>query len=128
MIEDAAAVVRRHVDAFNARDLDALMAGFTADARWVTGTAVVHGYEELTGLFAAAMAGLLPRLVIEDLLADGDRAYRVRQDLPGGQRGGHLTGNGGCHHHGTSCNSMRSTHLTHQKPRRPGATRRSGKP
>jgi uncharacterized protein len=33
MIEvDVAAVVRRHVAAFNARDLDALMAGFTEDA------------------------------------------------------------------------------------------------
>jgi uncharacterized protein len=75
MIEvDAAAVLRRHVDAFNARDLDALMAGFTTDARWVTGTTVVDGHEELTGFFAAAMAGLLPRLVIEDLLTDGDRA------------------------------------------------------
>lgn len=29
--EDAASVVRRHVDAFNARDLDTLMAGFTED-------------------------------------------------------------------------------------------------
>ncbi len=75
MIEDdAATVVRGHVDAFNARDLDALMAGFTADAWWVTGTTVVRGRAELTELFAAAMAGLLPSLVIENLLTDGDRA------------------------------------------------------
>jgi limonene-1,2-epoxide hydrolase len=71
---DAAAVLRRHVDAFNARDLDALMAGFTPDASWVTGTSVARGHDELTGLFAGAMAGLLPTLRIQNLLADGDRA------------------------------------------------------
>lgn len=71
---DAAAVVRRHVDAFNARDLDALMAGFTPDALWVTGTSVARGRGELTELFAGAMEGLLPTLTIRDLLAEGDRA------------------------------------------------------
>ncbi|MEV0582568.1 nuclear transport factor 2 family protein [Nonomuraea sp. NPDC050310] len=75
MIEvDAAAVLRAHVDAFNARDLDALMAGFTEDASWVTGTSRVQGRAELTELFAGAMEGLLPTLVIHELLAEGDRA------------------------------------------------------
>lgn len=40
---DAAGVVRRHVEAFNSRDLDSLMAGFTNDTVWVTGTTVVRG-------------------------------------------------------------------------------------
>jgi hypothetical protein len=71
---DAATVVRRHVDAFNARDLDALMAGFTEDASWVTGATIARGRGELTVLFAGAMAGLLPTLVIQNLLAEGDRA------------------------------------------------------
>ncbi|TCO52431.1 nuclear transport factor 2 family protein [Actinocrispum wychmicini] len=71
---DAAGVVRRHVDAFNSRDLDGLMAGFTDDALWVTGTTVVRGRVELAEFFAAAMAGLLPTLVIESLLAVDDRA------------------------------------------------------
>jgi hypothetical protein len=71
---DAAAVVRRHVEAFNARDLDALMAGFTEDASWVTGTSTAQGHGELAELFAGAMAGLLPTLAIRDLLAEGDRA------------------------------------------------------
>ena len=70
---DAAAAVRRHVAAFNARDLGALMAGFTQDAVWVTGTTVVRGHGELSGLFADAMAGLLPTLTIGNLLAEGDR-------------------------------------------------------
>ena len=45
-----------------------------------------------------------------------------RSDVPCGQ----VTGNGGCHHQGVVWSSIRSTHLTHQYPRRPGATRRSG--
>ncbi|MEV0569275.1 SAM-dependent methyltransferase [Dactylosporangium sp. NPDC050588] len=71
---DAIAVVRRHVDAFNARDLDALMAGFTEDALWITGTSIARGRGELAELFAGAMTGLLPTLVVQDLIADGDRA------------------------------------------------------
>lgn len=75
MIEmDAATAVRRHVDAFNARDLDGLIAGLTEDAVWVTGTTVARGRHELTELFAGAMAGLLPTLVIQDLLTEGNRA------------------------------------------------------
>jgi ketosteroid isomerase-like protein len=70
---DAAGVIRRHVDAFNTRDLAALMAGFTEDALWVTGTSVARGHGELTELFAGAMEGLLPTLVVRDLLAEGDR-------------------------------------------------------
>lgn len=41
---------------------------------------------------------------------------------------GHARGKGGCHHQGVSESDTRSTHLTHQNPRRPGATSRSGKP
>lgn len=49
------------------------MAGFTDDAVWVTGTSIARGHDELAELFDRAMAGLLPTLVIQDLLADGDR-------------------------------------------------------
>jgi len=41
---------------------------------------------------------------------------------------GQVTGNGGCHHQGVVWSSMRSTHFTHQYPRRPGATKHSGNP
>jgi uncharacterized protein len=71
---DAAAVLRQHIAAFNQRDLDALIAGFTDDAVWVTGTTAVRGRTGLTALFESAMAGLLPTLAIENLLAGGDRA------------------------------------------------------
>jgi hypothetical protein len=70
-IED---LFRAHVDAFNARDLDALLAGFADDARWVTGRHGASGRGELTELFDGAMKGLLPTLVVEDLITETDRA------------------------------------------------------
>jgi hypothetical protein len=39
-----------------------------------------------------------------------------------------VSGNGGWRHQGDGSSSIEATHLTHQKPRRPGATRRAGKP
>lgn len=66
---DPAAVVREHVRAFNDRDVDALMAGFTEDAVWVTGTTTITGRAALREFFAAAMAGLLPVLSVRDLVA-----------------------------------------------------------
>lgn len=49
-----------------------------------------------------------------------------RTSTAGGAR--YVSGNGGCHHHGSSSTSIAVIHLTHQKPRRPGATRRAGAP
>ncbi|MFJ5926127.1 nuclear transport factor 2 family protein [Kitasatospora sp. NPDC092948] len=69
-----AAAIGEHIRAFNHRDLAALMDGFTEDAVWITGTTVVRGRTALTELFADAMAGLLPRLTVQNLLADADRA------------------------------------------------------
>ena len=94
-LENAAAVLRRHVDAFNARDLDALMAGFTQDARWVTGTSVALGHDELRALFGGAMETLLPTLEIRDLLIDGDRvAAQMTETLTvaGAERVDHIAG------------------------------------
>lgn len=84
---DAATVIRDHVRAFNTRDLDALLAGFTDDAVWITGTSVARGRAELAGLFADAMAGLLPTLTLETLLAQGDRAAaQMTETLTAGGR------------------------------------------
>ncbi len=44
---DPTTVIDRHITAFNDRDLDALMAGFTDDAVWITGTSVVCGHAEV---------------------------------------------------------------------------------
>lgn len=66
--------IAEHVRAFNERDLDALMAGFTDDAVWVTGVSRITGRPALTEFFAAAMTGLLPTLTIVDIIAGADRA------------------------------------------------------
>jgi hypothetical protein len=67
-------VVQAHVDAFNRRDVAALMDGFAEDAVWITGTSTVRGRAELTELFAEAITGLLPKLTIQNLIAVRDRA------------------------------------------------------
>jgi hypothetical protein len=69
-----AAAVRDHVRAFNDRDVDALMSGFTDDALWITGATVARGRAELTELFAEAMTGLLPTLTVQSLLVESGRA------------------------------------------------------
>lgn len=71
---EPAAAVREHVRAFNEHDLDALMAGFTDDAVWITGSTVVTGRVALTDFFARAMAGLMPTLTVHSLVATADRA------------------------------------------------------
>ncbi len=40
---DVAAAIGEHVRAFNDRDIDALMSGFTDDACWITGSTVARG-------------------------------------------------------------------------------------
>lgn len=71
---DVAAAISEHVRAFNERDIDALMSGFTDDACWITGSTVARGYGELTELFTGAMTGFLPTLAIQDLLVVPNRA------------------------------------------------------
>jgi ketosteroid isomerase-like protein len=66
-----AALVARHVAAFNAADVDALLADFTADATWVTGTyAVPPG--QLRDFFRDAMQELTPRLTVHRSIDGGD--------------------------------------------------------
>lgn len=67
-------LIKAHVEAFNTRDLDALMAGFADDAVWITGTTTVRGRAELAELFAGAMGGLLPTLTLQDLIVGNGRA------------------------------------------------------
>jgi len=94
-VSDAGDVVRRHVDAFDAGDLDALLACFAADATWVTGADGFRGHDELRELFAGAFAALRPRLHVDVLLVDGDRvACELREDLvvDGAARTDHIAG------------------------------------
>ena len=93
MSGEAASLVRRHLDAFNVHDLDALMAGFSDDATWVTGTDSFRGVAALEQLFAAAFRELSPRLHAESLLVDGDRVVcELREDytVDGAERSDHI--------------------------------------
>ncbi|WP_020420330.1 nuclear transport factor 2 family protein [Amycolatopsis sp. ATCC 39116] len=71
---DPVSALEAHVEAFNDRDLAALMAGFTDDAAWITGTTTVRGSAELADLFEGALRGLLPTLTLDNVIASGDQA------------------------------------------------------
>jgi uncharacterized protein (TIGR02246 family) len=80
-IQAAGDVIARHVDAFNAHDLAGLLACFTNDATWVTGTSRFRGRSELERLFGGAFRALAPTLTIENMLVEGDRvACELRED------------------------------------------------
>ena len=92
---DPAAVVRRHVDAFDARDLDALMSCFGEDAIWITGADRFQGVAALRELFAGAFEELTPRLHLLSLLAQGNLvACELREDYSatGVARSDHIAG------------------------------------
>ena len=90
-----AAVVTRHIDAFNAHDLDALMACFSTDASWATGADRFQGAAALRTLFAGAFEALSPRLSLQNLLVQGDEvACELREDysVGGVDRTDHIAG------------------------------------
>jgi len=70
---DPSQVVRDHVSAFNAHDLDHLAACFSPDATWDTGSDRFRGTEELAKLFEGAFAELSPHLTIQTMLSEGDQ-------------------------------------------------------
>lgn len=64
------ALVEEHVAAFNAHDTARVLAGFTADAEWITGADRFAGQEELAGVFDPWLWGLRPNLEILAIVAD----------------------------------------------------------
>jgi len=90
---DPAEIAAHHIDAFNARDLGALMAGLSEDATWITGTDNFGGAADLEQLFATAFTELSPRLHVESLLVEDERvACELREDYlaDGVQRTDHI--------------------------------------
>ncbi len=90
-----ASVVRRHIGAFNAQDLEALIVCFSTDARWVTGADTFQGSTALRELFAAAFAGLSPQLHLRNLVAQDDVvACELREDysVGGVEHADHIAG------------------------------------
>jgi uncharacterized protein len=69
-----AALVREHVGAFNARDVERLMRGLTDDVVWSSGADLVVGRERVEEFVRDAMDGLAPTLRIRSLVADEVRA------------------------------------------------------
>jgi uncharacterized protein len=71
-VSDPGQIVRDHVAAFNAHDLDHLLLCFSADATWITGSDRFSGTAALAKLFASAFSELSPRLTILSMVIDGD--------------------------------------------------------
>ncbi|QOR71855.1 nuclear transport factor 2 family protein [Ruania alkalisoli] len=63
----SADLIRRHLNAFNSGDVDALMADLHPDATWVTGDHEVPP-GTLREFFATAMAGLTPHLELHRII------------------------------------------------------------
>ena len=59
--------------AFNAHDLDHLLACFSADATWFTGSDRFRGTAELAKLFGSAFTELSPKLTIQTMVIDADQ-------------------------------------------------------
>lgn len=67
-------VVEEHVEAFNAHDTERLFRGFDDDITWHTGSDVFYGPEALRTVFDQWLWDRAPRLVVMQLVVDGDRA------------------------------------------------------
>lgn len=85
------AVVQRQLDAYNARDLDALLATYARDARQyaLPATLLATGHAEMRPRFAARFqepnlhARLLQRAVMGNIVIDHEVVSRALPDGPG---------------------------------------------
>lgn len=64
-------LVTRHIDAFNAHDVDALLADFADSAEWVTGDYMVPA-GQLREFFVTAMESITPQLSLRRIIDGGD--------------------------------------------------------
>ena len=64
-------IIRSHVRAFNARDLEGLLRTLADDAVWTTGRTTVHSRADLAAFFQGAMTGLDATLSIRTLVTAG---------------------------------------------------------
>ncbi|HEY1109672.1 MAG TPA: nuclear transport factor 2 family protein [Opitutaceae bacterium] len=86
-----AAVVQRQLDAYNARDVDALLATYAPDAEHFEhpATLIARGADELRRRFTARFAepnlhaALLHRAVLGNLVVDYERVTRTFPEGPG---------------------------------------------
>lgn len=64
-------LVKRHIDAFNNHDVDALLADFAPSAEWVTGDYTVPK-GQLREFFTSAMKSITPQLTFRRSIDGGD--------------------------------------------------------
>lgn len=64
-------LVKRHIDAFNNHDVDALLANFAPSAEWVTGDYTVPK-GQLREFFTSAMKSITPQLTLRRSIGGGD--------------------------------------------------------
>lgn len=70
-MSDSKDLINRHISAFNAHDVDALLADFASSATWVTGDYTVpEGH--LREFFTSAMESLTPQLSLHRIIDGGD--------------------------------------------------------
>jgi len=69
---DPGAVVRAHLEAFSAGDLDRMLATLAPTAHFQSGSTVVDP-AEFAEFFGWAIREILPRMQLDTLLVDGDR-------------------------------------------------------
>lgn len=67
------ALVRAHIDAFNAGDVERLVATVGPDVVWATGQDTIRGREAVESMCREAIAELGPTLTITSLVADEAR-------------------------------------------------------
>ncbi len=72
MVRDPGAVVRDHLEAFSAGDLERMLATMAPAAHFQSGTTVVEP-AEFADFFGWAIREIAPRMRIDELLVDGDR-------------------------------------------------------
>ena len=84
---DPGAVVRAHLGAFSAGDLDRTLATLAPTAHFVSGTTVVNP-SEFPEFFGWAMREISPTMQLDNVLVDGDRVacQFVESVTVGGER------------------------------------------
>ena len=75
------ALVRDHVDAFNAHDHARLLAGLATDVVSTTGADTFRGHQALTEVFDDGLWAMQPSLTIVDLLVGEGRAAAQRLEV-----------------------------------------------